>query len=146
MRLLTSPPVDSGPADAQPALDEISAGSFADGFKALGDVHRLRILHLLLTWGEMCVCEFVPALDLRQSNISFHLKTLRQARLIKPRRVGKWAYYSLNRLAFEQFLGVFGRVFDLEKWPEKPRCAACDDILHSTTGKKVITELRKGKQ
>ena len=108
-------------------LDEHNTESFTEGFKALGDPHRLKILHLLLTCGEMCVCECIPALDLSQSNLSFHLKALKQAGFIKARKSGKWMYYSLNRPAFEGFMAAFGGVFDLEKWPEKPQCAVCED-------------------
>ena len=112
-------------------LDEHNTESFTEGFKALGDPHRLKILHLLLTCGEMCVCECIPALDLSQSNLSFHLKALKHAGFIKARKAGKWMYYSLNRPAFEEFTAGFGRIFDLEKWPEKPQCTVCDDTRHS---------------
>ena len=130
MRLLIDPPIDSRPADDELAMDEISAGNFADGLKALGDVRRLRMLYLLLTRGEMCVCEFVPALDLTQSNVSFHLKTLRQSGLIKSRKAGKWTYYSLNREGFDQFLTSFRQVFDLARWPEGPRSAVCEPAAY----------------
>ena len=96
-----------------------SIGCLADGFKALADATRLHLMYLLMTRGEMCVCEFMPLLGLTQSNVSFHLKTLRHARFITSRKEGKWVYYSLNREAVEQFRTDFGSVFDLGKWPEK---------------------------
>lgn len=66
-------------------------------FKALSDLTRLRIVHLLTRTGkELCVCEFVDALEEPQYNVSRHLKELRQAGLLKERREGRWAYYSLN--------------------------------------------------
>jgi len=111
----------------RPVLELSNTENLAEGFRALGDPHRLQILNLLLRCGEMCVCETMLALEISQSNLSFHLKTLKQAGFIKARKSGRWMYYSLNRLAFEQFLGVFGGVFDLEKWPEKSQSTACDD-------------------
>ena len=111
----------------RPVLELSKTENLAEGFRALGDPHRLQILNLLLRCGEMCVCETMLALEISQSNLSFHLKTLKQAGFIKARKSGRWMYYSLNRLAFEQFLGVFGGVFDLEKWPEKSQSTACDD-------------------
>ncbi len=72
----------------------------------------------------MCVCEFMPALGMIQSNVSFHLKTLKQAGLIVSRREGRWMLYSLNRRAFERFCAEFSSLFGLVKWPEKTGAAA----------------------
>jgi ArsR family transcriptional regulator len=70
-------------------------------FKALADDTRLGIIDLLRS-GERCVCDLTEALDIRQSLLSFHLKTLRDAGLVTDRREGRWAYYALHREAFEQ--------------------------------------------
>ena len=88
--------------------------------KALADARRLDIVYLLMTRGEMCVCELMAVFDLSQSNVSFHLQSLRNAGLVNSRKAGKWMYYSLNRAAFDDFGEAFGRLFDLSKWPEKP--------------------------
>ena len=114
MALLSDPRMVMNLPDAEPVLDEDNAELFTEGFKALQDPHRLRTLYLLLTCGEMCVCECMPALELSQSNLSFHLKALKQAGFIKARKSGKWMYYSLNRPTFERFMAAFGGVFDLE--------------------------------
>jgi ArsR family transcriptional regulator len=76
-------------------------------FHALSDETRLRIVDLL-RGGEQCVCELTGALDLGQSLLSFHLKTLKDAGLVTDRRDGRWAYYALNPEAFsqlEEFVG-----------------------------------------
>ena len=109
--------------------DADSLDCLADGFKALADTTRLRIIHLLMRCGEMCVCEFMPALDLTQSNVSFHLKTLKHAGFITSRKEGKWMFYALSRKAFEQFRTNFGNVFDLGRWPEKTEPEACESTL-----------------
>ena len=62
--------------------------------KATADPCRLRILKLLKE-GELCVCEIVIALDRRHSSTSHHLSVLREARLIRERKDGKWSYYRL---------------------------------------------------
>ncbi len=64
-------------------------------FKALSDETRLRIVKLLEN-GELCVCHIVAAVDMSQSRISFHLKILKEAGLVKDRREGKWMHYRLN--------------------------------------------------
>ena len=50
----------------------------------------------LLTSGERCVCELTHVVGAKQPLLSFHLKILREAGLVRNRRRGKWMYYSLN--------------------------------------------------
>lgn len=76
-------------------------------FQALSDEKRIRILQLLAE-GERCVCEIMPALGLRQSLLSFHLKTLKDAGLVTDRRAGRWVHYALVSEALEE-LGDFAR-------------------------------------
>jgi ArsR family transcriptional regulator len=64
-------------------------------FQALSDPTRLRILSQLCE-GEQCVCDLGNAVDARQSRLSFHLRTLREAGLVADRREGRWIYYSLR--------------------------------------------------
>ena len=64
-------------------------------FKALSDETRLRIVKLLEK-GELCVCDIVAALDIVQPKASFHLGVLKEARLIRDRKQGKWIHYSLS--------------------------------------------------
>jgi ArsR family transcriptional regulator, arsenate/arsenite/antimonite-responsive transcriptional repressor len=76
-------------------------------FHALSDETRLRIIDLL-RGGERCVCELTEALDAAQSRLSFHLKVLKDAKLVTDRREGRWAYYALDTDAFrqlEEFVG-----------------------------------------
>ena len=77
-------------------------------FHALSDETRLRIIDLL-RGGERCVCELQNALDAGQSRLSFHLKVLKDAKLVTDRREGRWAYYALDADAFaqlEEFVGA----------------------------------------
>ena len=64
-------------------------------FHALSDTIRLDVVVLLLD-GERCVCELMEELELAQSRLSWHLKTLSDAGIITSRREGRWNYYSLN--------------------------------------------------
>jgi DNA-binding transcriptional ArsR family regulator len=67
----------------------------ADVFKILGDPTRVRMLDAL-TQGERCVCHLAALLDLSESAVSHQLRVLRAARLVRVRRVGRLAYYSLD--------------------------------------------------
>ncbi|MEW6571681.1 MAG: metalloregulator ArsR/SmtB family transcription factor [Nitrospirota bacterium] len=64
-------------------------------FKTLSDETRLRILKLLQS-GELCVCDIVAALGTIQPKVSFHLSVLKDAKLIKDRRQGKWIHYRID--------------------------------------------------
>lgn len=65
-------------------------------FRALSDGTRLRCLLLLLSEEQVCVCEFVHALDLSQPRVSRHLGQLRDMRIVIDQRRGQWVYYRLN--------------------------------------------------
>jgi ArsR family transcriptional regulator, arsenate/arsenite/antimonite-responsive transcriptional repressor len=65
------------------------------GFHALSEPLRLQIIALLQTQ-EQCVCDLCDRLNVSQSKLSFHLKTLKDAELIRSRQSGRWIYYSLN--------------------------------------------------
>jgi len=73
-------------------------------FKTLSDETRLRILKIL-EHGELCVCDIVAALDLIQPKVSFHLGVMKEAKLIKDRRQGKWIHYCIDDTdLFRRFL------------------------------------------
>ncbi len=65
-------------------------------FKALSDETRLRILNLLLE-RECCVCEVMQVLDISESRASRNLSFLYDVGLLKLRRQGLWALYSIDR-------------------------------------------------
>jgi ArsR family transcriptional regulator len=64
-------------------------------FKALADPSRLRIT-VLLSRGELCVCDLTAVLGLPQSTISRHMGKLKSAGLVTDRRAGKWVHYQLT--------------------------------------------------
>lgn len=64
-------------------------------FKILGDVTRTKILSVLEK-GELNVSSISELVGLNISAISHQLRILRQAKLIKPRKVGKEVFYSLD--------------------------------------------------
>jgi ArsR family transcriptional regulator len=67
--------------------------------KALGDERRLRLVRLLLTKKELCVCELVDVLRFPQYEVSRILAALRKAGLVDDRRDGLWAYYFIPETA-----------------------------------------------
>ncbi|MGL5076841.1 MAG: ArsR/SmtB family transcription factor [Waterburya sp.] len=85
------------------------------GFRALADPLRLQVIELLRSQ-ELCVCELCEKLNVSQSKLSFHLKNLKDANLIRSRQEGRWMYYSLNLAQFvvlEQYLAEYRRLGDI---------------------------------
>ncbi len=81
------------------------------GFHALSDPLRIQVLELLRSQ-ELCVCDLCEHLGTTQSKLSFHLKTLKEAGLVRARQQGRWIYYSLNLPQFvvlEQYLAEYRR-------------------------------------
>ncbi|HEX4821847.1 MAG TPA: metalloregulator ArsR/SmtB family transcription factor [Acidimicrobiales bacterium] len=72
-------------------LDELADGVFA----LLADPNRLRLLVSLLEGGELCVCDLAAATGMGESATSHALRLLRAHRVVKVRRAGRMAYYSL---------------------------------------------------
>jgi DNA-binding transcriptional ArsR family regulator len=68
---------------------------YAAKFQVLADPLRLKII-ILLRDGEKCVCELVDSLGQKQPLVSYHLKLMTSAGLIRKRMDGNWAYYSLS--------------------------------------------------
>ena len=67
----------------------------SETFKILGDKTRVKILFALLIQ-ELCVCEIAELLETTKSAISHQLRILRNTRLVKYRKDGKMAFYSLD--------------------------------------------------
>lgn len=91
--------------------DTVTPSQISAGFHALSDPLRLQIIELLRQ-RELCVCELCQQLEVSQSKLSFHLKTLKEAGLLRAKQEGRWIYYSLNLSQFvvlEQYLADYRR-------------------------------------
>jgi len=75
-------------------LDETILLDVADNFKIFSDSTRLKILQALYQ-RELCVCDLSAVLEANQSTVSHQLRVLRSNNLVKFRKEGKMAYYSL---------------------------------------------------
>ena len=76
--------------------------------RSIADRHRLKILNMLIRadGAPVCVCEFTAAFDLRQQNVSYHLKQLVDAGVIGRERRGRYSYYSLVDGALNHIAGL----------------------------------------
>jgi ArsR family transcriptional regulator len=80
--VLGAPPIAPGDAEA-----------IAPMFKALGDPVRLRLMSLIASQPEACVCDLGTEFAVSGPTISHHLKVLRDAGLVDSERRGTWVYY-----------------------------------------------------
>lgn len=85
----------------QSQFTESDAEGIATKFKALSDPVRVQLLNLLASTDEMCVCDFEEPLGISQPTVSYHLKILTQAGILRRTKRGKWVYYSLHEEALD---------------------------------------------
>jgi ArsR family transcriptional regulator, lead/cadmium/zinc/bismuth-responsive transcriptional repressor len=89
-------------------LDEETAIRLAELFGALSDPRRVRIISLLVE-AERNVSSLAEAIGISESGISHQLRSLRQMRLVKSRKVGRHVYYILDD---EHILDLYTRGLD----------------------------------
>lgn len=103
-----APSVGTGDLCEVTCVDEVTVGRarqgmpapesvavLAETFRTLGDPTRLRLV-AALAQAELCVCDLATLLSASQSTVSHSLRALRQLRLVRYRKEGKIAYYSLD--------------------------------------------------
>jgi ArsR family transcriptional regulator len=79
----------------QAVLDEPVAAQVAELFSALSDTSRIRIIAALAD-GEMNVSALAEIVGISESAISHHMRHLRQMRLVRGRKDGRYVFYSLD--------------------------------------------------
>ncbi|QFG23090.1 helix-turn-helix transcriptional regulator [Actinomadura sp. WMMB 499] len=89
----------------------------ADVVRALADPLRARIVELLAD-EALCVCHLVEETGARQTNISNHLRVLRDTGLVETEPCGRFTYY---RLRPEPLRAASARLADLAGAAEAAR-------------------------
>lgn len=85
------------------AYKDLPVKHLAQILKILGEPNRLRIL---CSMGLECrpVSDIVSATGMTQTNVSFHLRALREAGLVKDQKNGAFVYYCLYDVALLEIL------------------------------------------
>lgn len=65
-------------------------------FQALADPTRIKLLDTLCLRGEASVHDLTEVVGSTQQNVSRHLGVLRDAGIVRRRKVGNYAYYSIR--------------------------------------------------
>ena len=85
------------PSDASPEpLSPAYVARAARALGLLGHETRLQVVLLLAVLSEAHVSALAEALETSQSNLSHHLRLLRDAGLVRDRRAGQFVIYSLE--------------------------------------------------
>jgi len=79
--------------------------------KAIADPLRWEILKRIASKSDaccdnqgLCVCHVVDELNLIQSRVSYHIKELKEAGLIREEVRGRWNFYYLKEETFCEYL------------------------------------------
>jgi DNA-binding transcriptional ArsR family regulator len=102
-------------------VTRIDAETWSSWFRALGDPSRIVILNVLATTNRaMTVGEIVDAVDIGQSTVSHHLKTLAETGFVHLTQAGTRSLYEMNRACLERFPTaaetVMGRASVVAPW------------------------------
>jgi ArsR family transcriptional regulator len=81
-------------------------------FSVLNNEIRQRMLALMKTNGEVCVCEFVDSLSISQPSASKALSLLKNSGLVLDRRDANWTYYRLNENLADWCRDVLNAMFE----------------------------------
>ena len=105
----------------EPATPEAQVGRLVALGRALSDPIRVRMIGMMAEGRGccslpdcgvpaddrdvgICVCEFEGYFGMGQSKVSYHLKKLKEAGLVREEKRGKWSFYSLDPGATETLL------------------------------------------
>lgn len=87
-------------------MDFEHSDEIANLFKMFSDKTRVNILLCLKEKRECSVDEISELLGMEQSAISHQLRILRQGRLVKQRKEGRYSFYSLDDIHVELILNL----------------------------------------
>lgn len=89
-------------------LHEESIWGLTETFKVLSDPTRLKIVLALLR-EELCVIDIADLIGISESAVSHQMRMLKTLRLVKQRKEGKMAFYSLEDEHIEDLIRVATR-------------------------------------
>ena len=80
----------------QGEMEKEDLSSVALIFKVLSDENRAKISYALCLNDELCVCDVAHVIGSTVATASHHLRTLHKQGMVKYRKEGKLAFYSLD--------------------------------------------------
>lgn len=90
----------------QDNLQTVDISSVAQMLKAIADKNRVKITYALCQDDELCVCDIANIIGVTVANASHHLRTLHKQGIVKFRKEGKLAFYSLDDEHIRQIMMI----------------------------------------
>ncbi|WP_062352306.1 ArsR/SmtB family transcription factor [Bacillus kwashiorkori] len=90
----------------QEDLQTVDISSVAQMLKAIADENRAKITYALCQDEELCVCDIASILGVTVANASHHLRKLHKQGIVKYRKQGKLAFYSLDDEHIKQIMMI----------------------------------------
>ena len=90
----------------QDNLQTVDISSVAQILKAIADKNRVKITDALCQDDELCVCDIANIIGVTVANASHHLRTLHKQGIVKFRKEGKLAFYSLDDEHIRQIMMI----------------------------------------
>lgn len=90
----------------QGELQKEDISSVVQMFKALADENRAKIVYSLCQDEELCVCDIANIIGASVATTSHHLRTLYKQGIVKYRKEGKLAFYSLDDDHIKQLIMI----------------------------------------
>ena len=87
-------------------LKTVDISNIAQLFKVIADENRAKITYALCKDDELCVCDLANILGVTVANASHHLRTLHKQGVVKFRKQGKLAFYSLDNEQIKQLMTI----------------------------------------
>lgn len=99
--------------------------SLAAVLRVLGEPLRLRIVSLLAR-EQLCTCHIVAETCARQTNVSNHLRALREAGLVEAEPAGRYTYYRPVPAALDTLAASIDGLAEGARNSSDVRRPACD--------------------
>lgn len=90
----------------QSEMQKEDISSVSQLFKALADENRAKISYALCQDDELCVCDVANIIGATVATTSHHLRTLHKQGIVKYRKEGKLAFYSLDDEHIRQLMVI----------------------------------------
>jgi ArsR family transcriptional regulator len=84
-------------AEKETGMEDQQLKQITRVLKALSDENRIRMICLIWSRKDLCVCEITEIIGLAQPTISSHLKILENAGLIESYKNGLWVNYNISQ-------------------------------------------------
>ena len=87
-------------------LQTVDISSVAQMLKAIADKNKAKITYALCQDDKLCVCDIANIIGVTVANASHHLRTLHKQGIVKFRKEGKLAFYSLDDEYIRQIMMI----------------------------------------